>query len=78
MATVAIVKVIADTSTFLAIDSISPKGGSSEHGYNVLFQSGLAVVDVLIFLPCLLLTSNASSFLLHSLVYQLKPSSDPL
>ena len=31
MATVAIVKVIADISTFLAIDSISSKGGSSEH-----------------------------------------------
>jgi hypothetical protein len=31
MAVIAIVKVIADIPTFLAIDSISPKGGSSEH-----------------------------------------------
>jgi len=31
MAAVAIVKVIADISAFLAIDSISPKGGSSEY-----------------------------------------------
>jgi hypothetical protein len=31
MAVIAIVKVIVDISTFLAIDSISPKGGSSEH-----------------------------------------------
>jgi len=49
MATVAIVKVIADISTFLAIDSFHQKEEVLNMSYNVLCQSGLAVVNVLIF-----------------------------